>query len=267
VTRRQNFEEYIAVLYAAIRKHGCPKSQVSDHGGVFRDHHAMQIYTALGIEKKEIEKRQSWQNLIETAFNVQRRMGDWYFETAKSWEDLVATHEKWVLDYNFQKHLAHEKREDGRHSPAEVLGWVAGKRWEPDYMYHAFSAICETRTLTSAGYARFRDFLMYGERGLAGKKGLINIFQDTLALEYGEHLLAKYSVEWQPDDHHLLRIGNPRLYEHPNPRPQLALWPPEAVEWFVIIQATAYGSRPRRKRATRLLVMQLPLLFEEANKT
>src|SRR5437667_2684148 len=24
VTRRQNFEEYIAVLYAAIRKHGCP---------------------------------------------------------------------------------------------------------------------------------------------------------------------------------------------------------------------------------------------------
>ena len=267
VTRRQNFEEYIAVLYAAIRKHGCPKSLVSDHGGVFRDHRAMQIYTALGIEKKEIEKRQSWQNLIETAFNVQRRMGDWYFETAKSWEDLVATHEKWVLDYNFQKHLAHEKREDGRHSPAEVLGWVAGKQWEPDYMYHAFSAICETRTLTSAGYARFRDFLIYGERGLAGKKGLINIFQDTLALEYGEHLLAKYSVEWQPDDHHLLRIGNPRLYEHPYQSPQLALWPPEAVEWFVIIQAAAYGSRPRRKRAIRLLVMQLPLLFEEENNT
>jgi hypothetical protein len=39
-------------------------------------------------------------------------MGDWYFETARSWEDLIAAHEKWVLDYNFQKHLAHEKRED-----------------------------------------------------------------------------------------------------------------------------------------------------------
>ncbi len=68
VTRRQNFEEYVAVLYAAIRKHGCPKALVSDHGGVFRDHRAMHIYTALGIEKKEIDKRQSWQNLIETAF-------------------------------------------------------------------------------------------------------------------------------------------------------------------------------------------------------
>src|SRR6266702_8095178 len=29
VTRRQNFEEYIAVLYAAIRKHGCPAALVS----------------------------------------------------------------------------------------------------------------------------------------------------------------------------------------------------------------------------------------------
>lgn len=162
VTRRQNFEEYIAVLYAAIRKYGCPEALVSDHGGVFRDHRGMQIYSALGIQKKEIDKRQSWQNLIETAFNVQRRMGDWYFETAQSWEDLVAAHEKWVLDYNFQKHFAHEKREDGRHSPAEVLGWVTGKQFEPDYMYRAFSAICETRTLTQAGYARFRDFLLYG---------------------------------------------------------------------------------------------------------
>src|SRR2546425_10799091 len=47
------------------------------------------------------------------------------------------------------------------HSPAEVLGWVTGKQFEPDFMYRAFSAICETRTLTKAGYARFRDFLLY----------------------------------------------------------------------------------------------------------
>jgi hypothetical protein len=192
-------------------------------------------------------------------------MGDWYFETAKSWEDLIAAHKKWVLDYNFQKHQAHEKREDGRHSPAEVLGWVTGTQVAPapDSMYRAFSAICETRTLTKAGYARFRDFLLSGERALAGQKTLINIFQDTLALEYGEHPLAKYSVEWQPDDKHLLRVGNPRLYDHPYHSPQLALWPPEAVEWFVIIQAQSYGPRPRRQRKGRIIVMQPPLLKEK----
>src|SRR5260370_39640948 len=118
-------------------------------------------------------------------------------------------------------------------------------------MNRAFSAICETRRVWKEGYARFRDFLLYGERNLSGKKALINIFQDTLALEYGEHPLAKYSVEWQPDDKHLLRVGNPRLYDHPYQSPQLALWPPEAVAWFVIIQAAPYGSRPRRKRNAR----------------
>jgi hypothetical protein len=264
VTRRQNFEEYIAVLYTAIRKHGCPNALVSDHGGVFRDHRAMHIYTALGIEKKEIDKRQSWQNYSETTFNVQRRMGDFYFETAQSWEDLVAAHEKWVYDYNYQKHFAHEKREDDRHSPAEVLGWVTGKQYEPDYLYRAFSAICETRTLSKAGYARFRDFLIYGERNLAGKKALINIFQDTLALEYGEHPLAKYSVEWQPDDKHLRQIGNPRLFDHPYQSLQLELWAPGQVEWFVIIQAHPYGARPQRKRTARILVMQSPLPLDEA---
>jgi len=34
---------------------------------------------------------------------VQRRMADWSFEKAHTWEDLLAAHEKWHRDYNFQK--------------------------------------------------------------------------------------------------------------------------------------------------------------------
>ena len=141
---------------------------------------------------------------------------------------------------------------------------MTGKQFEPDSRYRAFSAICETRTLTKAGYVRFRDVLLYGERGLAGQKTMINIFQDTLALEYGEHPLAKYSVEWQPDDKHLLRVGNPRLFDHPYQSPQLELWPPGSVEWFVIIHARPYGSRPRHKHTARILVMQPLLPLDEA---
>ena len=101
------------------------------------------------------------------------------------------------MGHRLQLSKAPGARETGRLSTlsggsARLGGW---QEFEPDYMYRAFSAICETRTLTLAGYARFRDFLLYGERGLAGKKALINIFQDTLALEYGEHPLVKYSVE------------------------------------------------------------------------
>ncbi|WP_220199432.1 hypothetical protein [Ktedonospora formicarum] len=97
-------------------------------------------------------------------------MADWRFENAQTWEDLLAAHEKWHQDYNFQQHMAHEKRDDGSHSPTAVLEWIKGMQPAPDLVYCAFSAICETRTLTKAGYAKFRNFLLYGERALAGQK-------------------------------------------------------------------------------------------------
>jgi hypothetical protein len=157
-------------------------------------------------------------------------------------------------------HMAHEKREDGCHSPAAVLGWIKGMQPQPDLVYCAFSAICETRPLTRAGYAKFRHFLLYGEQGLAGKKALVTIFQETLTLEYGEAALSRYSVEWQPDERHLLRVGNPRLYEHPYPNPQLALWQPGEVEWHVIIRTDPNARR--RKRKSHLVVMWPPLFAE-----
>lgn len=261
ITRRQDTEAYLSVLYPAIRKFGVPEVLVSDSGGVFLSHDARKIYDALGIEKKEIKKGKPYQNYIEAAFGVQRRMADWSFESAITWEDLLAAHAKWLLDYNHQRHMAHEHRDDHCHSPAAVLNWQRGMQPEPDLIYRAFSAIGETRVLNKAGYAKFRNFLLYGEQGgLAGRETLINIFQDTLAVEYGEYPLSKYSVEWQPDDRHLSRVGNPRLYQHPYQTPQLSLWPPGDVEWHVIIRCQS--KTPRKKRIVRSFIVQLPLSFE-----
>src|SRR5262249_50436887 len=192
LSRRQSLPAYLTILYAAIRKHGAREVLVSDSGGVFRAKPAQQIYQVLGIQKAQIQKRQAWQSYIETCFNVQRRMADWYFEQAQTWDDLVAAHAKWVQEYNYQRHfVAHEGRDDGRHSPAEVLGWVQGRQQEPEGVHRAFAAICETRVLNKAGYARFRHFLVYGEYGLARQTALVNIFQDTLTLQHGECPLAR----------------------------------------------------------------------------
>src|SRR2546423_43417 len=53
ISRRQDTAAYLSVLYAAIRKHGCPEAIVSDHGGVFLSHEAASIYTSFGIRKEE----------------------------------------------------------------------------------------------------------------------------------------------------------------------------------------------------------------------
>jgi hypothetical protein len=35
--------------------------------------------------------------------------------SARNWEDLLAAHEKWLLDFNYQHRFAHKQREDGCH--------------------------------------------------------------------------------------------------------------------------------------------------------
>ncbi|GHO63411.1 hypothetical protein KSC_023030 [Ktedonobacter sp. SOSP1-52] len=76
--------------------------------------------------------------------------------------------------------------------------------------------------------------------------------------------LSRYSVEWQPDERSLARVGNPRLFQHPYQSAQLDLWEAAQVEWYVILRAKPYRSRTRHKRKGQLLMLQLPLLAEDA---
>jgi hypothetical protein len=198
ISRKQDTAAFFAVLYAAVRQYGAPETLVSDNGSVFTSHETRRVCEQLGIAKREIKRRRPYQNYIEAAFGVQRRMADWHFERAQTWEDLLAAHEKWMQDDNFQRHLAHEAREDGRHSPAAVLGWVKGMQPASEQVYRVFSAIGVSRRLTNAGYARFRTYLLYGERHLAGQSVLVELFQEALTLAYRKAKLARYAVEWQP---------------------------------------------------------------------
>jgi putative transposase len=110
ITTAQDTTAYLSVLYTAVERYGSPEVLVSDGGGVFRASQAKAVYRSLGITKEEIERRRPWQNFIETTFNIQRRMADYYFERAESWEELVGAHDRWVEQYNLQKHWAHRER-------------------------------------------------------------------------------------------------------------------------------------------------------------
>ena len=104
-----------------------------------------------GIAKHEIERGRPWQNYIETQFNVQRRMADWHFAQAESWPELAGAHERFVEDYNAQAHFAHSGRDDGRRSPAEVLGFASGVRHREEELRRAFFSSRFVRVLDSFG--------------------------------------------------------------------------------------------------------------------
>jgi hypothetical protein len=94
-------------------------------------------------------------------------MADHEFMQATTWAELQAAHRRWFGDYNYQVHWAHRFWEDARASPAEVLDWVTGQRWEPEALHVAFYTTRFGRRLDRLGYVRFRQYRLYGEPGLA----------------------------------------------------------------------------------------------------
>jgi transposase len=247
VSRRQDLTAYLMVLFAAIRQHGAPEALVSDGGGVFRAKQAQHNYAVLGIVKEQIEPRQSWQSYIETAFNVQRRMADWHFAQASTWSELLTVHDQWVANYNYQVHWAHRDREDDRHSPAEVLGWVHGRQYTPEELHRVFYATRFGRILNRAGYVRFRHWRLYGERGLAGEAVAVWLYGEHLTVAFADEALAQYGVTYQPDQRHLATVTLERLFETPYQSPQLPLWERPPDDWLTVIRVAPYA--PRQLRA------------------
>jgi putative transposase len=255
LTRSQATPVFLSVLLAAIERYGVPDQLVSDGGGVFRATHAKAIYATLGIEHTRIDPGQAWQSYIETAFNVQRRMADWDFSQARTWTELLDAHEDWLADYNYQDHWAHERRADRRRSPADVLGWVTGQRFSLDQLRRIFAARSERR-LDRQGYVRFRNWRIYGERGLAGKAAAIWLYEDHLTLQFEDEALAEYTVAYQRDRHHLRSMAASHLYETRHRSPQLPLLELGSEDWRVAIALR----EPRRRPRGRSGVVQLPLL-------
>jgi hypothetical protein len=129
LSRSQDLVTFLTMLYAAIRAFGSSEALVSDRRSIIRANDARRIDAELRMQKEQNELAQPRQSDIETLFKVQRRMADWHFAQATTWEDLQQSYDRWVSDDNAQVYWVHRKRDDGRRSPQEVLGWVTAKNW------------------------------------------------------------------------------------------------------------------------------------------
>jgi putative transposase len=258
ISATQNQWDYLEVLFAALATVGAPKAIVSDGGAIFHCNQAMDVYAALGIEKLRIEKRQAWQNYIESHFNIARKMSDARFARATSWGEALTIHRRFTRDYNLQRHWAHESREDGRHSPAQVLAWHKGTVYPTEFLDRILFATRFTRHLDKNGFLRFQNWKLYGERGLAKAPVTVWIYEGSLKIEHQAVTLSKYSVELQEDHKHLKTVSHPRLAETPFRSPQLALFDLGPGEWLLYWK-TPDRAPVRRKRPPSSII-QLPLL-------
>jgi putative transposase len=261
ISATQNGWDYLEVLFAALSAFGAPSIIVSDGGGQFYSNQAMDVYSALGIRKERIEPGQAWQNYVEAHFNIVRKMADAKFARARSWEEMIATHRTWMHNYNAQRHWAHEKREDGCHSPAAVLGEQKGKVYPESVLNRILFATRYTRHLNRFGYLRVQGWKLYGERSLPGEPVTVWVYDGSITVEYQTVALSKYSVELQEDRKQIKQVSHPSLAQHPFRSPQLTLIDVAPDEWRLYWRAPSYQRRPEQKRIED--IVQLPLLDAE----
>jgi len=262
LTTRQDLAAYLSVLYRAVERYGSPEALVTDSGSVFLANRAKAIYAALGIEKHEIEKGKPYQNYSETTFNVQRRMADHYFEEAENWPELVAVHDRWVEDYNVQRHFAHEQREDGRRSPAEVLSFLTGIRYHPEDLRRAFFSTRFCRVLDALGYARLMHWRVYGAEALAAREAALWLDEESLTVEYQGNPLARYDVSLQAQTGKLREVKRPLIFETTHRAPQLRLFGLEEIKWLKAIRTNEYA--PRRSYRLQEALQEVLFPYVEA---
>jgi putative transposase len=223
ISRTQDQEAYLKVLHAAIFAHGAPEAIVTDGGAIFRCKAALLVYEKLSIRKEQIETRQAWQNYIEAAFSIQRRMADYGFALALSWQAAHEVHERWLLDYNNQAHWAHRKRTDGKLTPLEVLNGAQGVVQSPQYLRRVFRNRYG-RFVNRFGCIRFRRWRLYGEVGLGGQAVAVWLTRETLTVEYEDLPLAQYQMTYEPDTHHLREVEPRHFFDTNYAIPRLLEW-------------------------------------------
>ena len=236
ISATQNQWDFLAVLADAIRRYGAPELLVTDGGGQFYSSQAMQLYDMLGIRKERIDPGQPWMNYAETLFSIQRRLADHAFSNSRTWAEIQQAHQTWWQNYNGENHFAHRERQDGRHTPSEVLRGVLGRTYPEEVLSRALYATQFTRHLDRHGYLKFKHWRFFGENGLAGEEVSVWVYENTLKVEHQATTLSLYSVRLSSDQREITEVKNGRRLETHFRSPQMDLWQISDTEWLLALR-------------------------------
>lgn len=190
-------------------------------------------------------------------------MADYGFAQATSWEELLRVHEQWMGDFNAQMHWAHRRRADGRRSPHDALDGAAGRPIAEAELHRVFYTLRFSRILDGRGYARFRHWKVYGERGLARRPVGVWLYGPQLLVEHREEPLAEFRVAYEPGRRRLKAVTVQRLFDTPFRSPQPLLFPLDDAQWLKALRVAAYTPRRPRVGTPR----QLPLFPDDVLDT
>ncbi len=193
-------------------------------------------------------------------FSIQRRLADHALSNARTWPELQQAHQTWWKNYNVEHHSAHRERQDGRHSPADVLRGVLGRTYPEEVLSRVLYATQFTRSLDKHGSVHFKNWRFFGEDGLCGEQVSVWMYEATLKIEYQATALAESSITLPSDHQHIEAVKNPRRIETHFRSPQLHLWQTSETEWLLALRQPERPKHKSRRAQSVLVQLSFPEL-------
>ena len=249
----------LMVLYTACRRYGAPASLISDSGGAYTSADFEAVCTRLQIRHETIISTQgeSYQNWMETHFNIQRRLYDYQFSLARTPAELEQRHQAFLQLYNTAAHQGLLKDRRLPPIPIEVLGAAQGRIYAPDELARQFSHALFPRTTNRHGCVTLHSYHFYIEEGLPQTQVLLWVAGTQLRAMFEGVVLAEYHCRYDWRDRHVTGISAGAFYPTRFASPQGRLIPLTPADSVVVYRTGA----PRRQAAHGSSTSQL-LLFE-----
>jgi hypothetical protein len=163
----------LTVLSTACRRYGVPQHLMSDSGGAFISEAFEGVWTRLGLDHTPMvsTEGQSSMHLMESHFNIQRRVYDSQFSLTQTPLEFEEAHQHFLERYNTPAHQGLLKEHLASPLPLHGLGEATGRLSTPQERERKFARALLTRTTNRYGCVTFHRYHFYVDQGLPQQQG------------------------------------------------------------------------------------------------
>jgi transposase InsO family protein len=238
----------LTVLFTACQRYGVPQSLISDKGSAYISNVFEAVCTRLGIDHRTITGKngESYKNLMETHFNVQRRLYDYQFSLCRTPIEFEQAHRRFLELYNSTAHQGLQQEKFEPPIPLHVLGDAKGRLYSTEELEQKFSRALFPRVTNGYGCVTLHSYHFYVEAGLPKTKVLLWVYGNELRAVFKNVVLAKYDCNYDVRDRKVKDIRDGRYFPHDDfASGQYALIPLTPHEALVVYRQP---SAPRQAR-------------------
>jgi hypothetical protein len=249
----------LMVLYTACLRYGVPEQLVSDSGGAYTSNDFEAVCHRLQIQHDTIESTQgeSYQNLMETHFNIQRRLYDYQFSLARTPAELEERHQAFIQTYNTTAHQGLLKDRRLPPIPVEILGTAKGRQYTLEELARHFSQAVFPRTTNRYGCVSLHSYHFYVEAGLPHTQVLLWVAGTQLRAAFDHVVLAEYHCRYDWHDRRVKEIRQGVFHPTRFASPQGTLLPLTPQDSLVIYRARAKRRAPASSPTPQLLLFEV----------